>query len=132
MKQIIIDLADEIVQAFFHIYNEENLVCRCCGSIKTDTRFIFQVLLLQTAYEKKFHITSYYRCENYNRLIGGAKKSRHLEGRAIDIIQPDEDKQKLVELAKQAGFTTILYYPEKKIFHLDNIERAIYIDLSRK
>ena len=31
------------------------------------------------------HITSSYRSPDYNESIGGAKKSMHLQGRAVDI-----------------------------------------------
>jgi uncharacterized protein YcbK (DUF882 family) len=32
------------------------------------------------------HILSGYRPENYNRAIGGARKSQHVEGRAADVV----------------------------------------------
>jgi hypothetical protein len=32
------------------------------------------------------HVVSGYRPENYNRAIGGARRSQHIEGRAADVI----------------------------------------------
>lgn len=37
------------------------------------------------------HIVSGYRSPEYNLIIGGAKKSQHLEGRAADIVVKDMD-----------------------------------------
>lgn len=44
-------------------------------------------------------ITSGYRCEKLNKLIGGAKNSQHLKGQAADIIS--KDNKELFKLIMQ-------------------------------
>jgi hypothetical protein len=132
MNKLIVDLADEVVQLFLHLYGEEKLVCPHCGSIITDALFIYQFLLLQNFYDRLFFITSYYRCPEYNEQIGGARYSRHIRGRAIDILPPDEKIQDFIWHCKEVGMTTILYYPGKKIFHIDNVGRGFYVNLNYK
>ena len=130
MKEIIVDIEEEVIQAFFHLYGEGKVVCPHCGRLITNVLFLFQVLLLQNFYDKLFLITSYYRCPEYNKQIGGAIYSRHLKGRAIDIVLPDAKITEFITHCKEVGMTTILYYPEKKIVHLDNVSRAVYINLN--
>jgi zinc D-Ala-D-Ala carboxypeptidase len=132
MKEEIWKVVDEAVKTFFRIYPEEVLACHHCGSIIYDVRFIFQFLLLQESLDEELKILSYYRCPEHNRQVGGAKNSRHLQGRAIDIVAPNLSVVCFIERAKNAGMTTILYYPSKKFFHIDNADRAVYIDVNRK
>ena len=49
-------------------------------------------------------INSGHRCETWNRLEGGASKSRHL-GLAVDIRLHNHDRFKLRESAEVIGFT---------------------------
>lgn len=35
------------------------------------------------------HVTSGYRCEELNRIVGGVKTSLHMQGRAVDFVVSD-------------------------------------------
>ena len=108
-------------------YREDVLVCHCCGKIIVDYRCLFSLLLLQNFYQKPFIITCYYRCPDWNKQVGGAISSRHLSGKAVDIITPTEDIDSFINNALACGFTTILYYPNRKFFHLDIQQRGYFI-----
>ena len=59
----------------------------------------------------KLNIMSGYRDFAYNKGVGGAKGSKHMEGIAADILIPKGMSQQVfIELAKQAGFTGIGTY----------------------
>lgn len=56
---------------------------------------------LREAYGKPIIVTSGYRCEELNRLIGGSKTSQHRSGQAVDIrtiIDTPEENKKLYDL----------------------------------
>ena len=101
--------------------------CKCKFK---ECRASFITIRLKTVY-KKFRkavgialtILSGNRCQRHNFNVGGAKKSRHLDGEGIDI---DSDNllsvfslEEVKKIAKESGFTYIKYYPNKKFFHLD-------------
>ena len=52
---------------------------------------------LREAYGKPIVVTSGYRCEKLNRILGGAKTSQHVTGEAADIRSvpdtPEENKK---------------------------------------
>lgn len=59
---------------------------------------------LRSAYRKPIYVNSGYRCESLNRLVGGAKNSSHLYGKAADITAGSkEENKKLFELVQQLG-----------------------------
>ena len=56
---------------------------------------------LREAYGKPIIVTSGYRCEELNRLVGGSKTSQHRSGQAVDIrtiIDTPEENKKLYDL----------------------------------
>ncbi len=56
---------------------------------------------LRETYGKPIIVTSGYRCEELNRLIGGSKTSQHRSGQAVDIrtvIDTPEENKKLYDL----------------------------------
>jgi hypothetical protein len=130
MMKDIRNMMDDVIQIFLRLYQEERLACPHCGKLVADPLFVYQFLLLQNFYDRPFFITSFYRCPEYNASIGGAQYSRHVRGRAIDIIPPDAKIEDFIQHCKEVGMTTILYYPEKKILHIDNISRAVYININ--
>ena len=69
------------------------------------TKLIDNVLdPLRTAYRKPIYVNSGYRCEELNRLVGGAKNSQHMTGKAADITAGNkEENRKLFELVRKLG-----------------------------
>ena len=60
-------------------------VCRHCGSVVIESRLIEVLEKLRLYLGKPVIITSAYRCEEYNRAIGGVENSAHVRGYAIDV-----------------------------------------------
>jgi len=70
--------------------------------------------------KKPFVLTSTYRSEEYNKMIGGAENSQHILGRASDISTKGwtgADKAKLVKLALDSGMSVGI---DKNFIHIDN------------
>jgi len=52
-------------------------------------------------YGKPLKVSSFFRCEKLNKLVGGAKTSQHVKGQAIDIDAGSKiENKKLFEWAK--------------------------------
>ena len=60
------------------------------------------------------HITSGYRCDELNRLVGGAQNSQHVEGRAADFMCNNGDL--IVETINYLPFDQFIIYDS--FFHV--------------
>lgn len=60
------------------------------------------------------HITSGYRCEELNKLVGGAQSSQHLQGRAVDFICKNKDL--VIEVINYLPFDQFIIYDS--FFHV--------------
>lgn len=72
--------------------------------------FLHRLDMLRELYGKPLVITSGYRCKTHNNTVGGAEKSLHTEGCAVDIaIKGDSGtfRYDIIKLALQLGFTGI-------------------------
>lgn len=59
---------------------------------------------LREAYGKPITVTSGYRCPELNKLVGGAKKSQHMTGEAVDIhgvLDKKSENKRLYDLIKK-------------------------------
>jgi hypothetical protein len=75
---------------------------------------------LQKAFNNPGTIISAYRNPLYNKKVGGAKKSQHMHGNAIDVDVKHlsiPERQNLIRAAREAGFTGIGVY--KNSLHFD-------------
>ncbi|GAH48592.1 unnamed protein product [marine sediment metagenome] len=66
-------------------FNDFEFQCPCCGKNKVAGELVTKLQQLRDIINKPIHITSGYRCQAYNKKIGGYSKSPHLDGLAVDI-----------------------------------------------
>ena len=68
-------------------------------------KLIFNVLdPLRAAYGKPINVSSGFRCETLNKLIGGKKNSQHMKGQAADITVWDKkENKKIFDLIQKLG-----------------------------
>lgn len=77
---------------------------------------------LRNARHRAVYITSAYRSDSYNRLVGGVESSMHLKGCAFDIQMWNHADASMFEIdARSAGFTGFGFYPPGKghFIHVD-------------
>jgi len=67
-------------------FSIEELQCPCCGYLEADMTFLEVLEDIREQVGRPFVISSGYRCQEHNFKIGGASTSRHLYGRAVDIV----------------------------------------------
>lgn len=67
-------------------------------------------------------ITSGYRSQQVNELVGGSKTSQHLSGRAADIHVQDYTPQQMEMVYRTIqmyyDFDQLIFYPSKNIIHV--------------
>ena len=66
-------------------FNPKEFVCPCCGIVKINPHLFAVLEFIRLYFKKPVYITSGYRCELYNKRVGGRLKSKHLLGDACDI-----------------------------------------------
>lgn len=76
-------------------FTVEEVQCKCgCLGVPTPA-FMQRLQQLRDAYGKSMKVTSGFRCKTHNKKIGGAAKSKHVEGIAVDVQV--EDRWELVK-----------------------------------
>lgn len=67
-------------------------------------------------------ITSGYRCEKVNKLVGGASNSQHRKGEAVDFYFEGFSKKEMAaaffEIAEKFDFDQLIYYKKQGFIHI--------------
>lgn len=67
-------------------------------------------------------VTSGYRCERLNKLVGGVANSQHMKGEAVDFYFAGFSKKEMAaaffEIAEEFNFDQLIYYKKKGIIHI--------------
>lgn len=68
-------------------FTEQEFRCKCgkCKSKTPPDELIDILCEIREHYDAPLIIKSGYRCPEHNRIVGGATKSRHIEGDAVDF-----------------------------------------------
>lgn len=93
--------------------------CPCCKRVMLHERLLEYIQGLRSAINSTIMITSGYRCPTYNQKIGGALRSYHMYGLAVDIITPEYPLLEAYYLAQDLGFTGFGFYEKRQFIHLD-------------
>jgi uncharacterized protein YcbK (DUF882 family) len=73
-------------------FSREEFACKCgCGFATVDVKLIELLEVVRTHFNKPVIINSGCRCPEHNKKVGGASKSKHMEGIAADIVVKDVD-----------------------------------------
>lgn len=102
----------------------KEIACKCCGEVWEGDGVmpVFTAMSLHAlqkvreAWGKPIIINSGHRCAAHNAAIGGAPMSYHLRI-AFDVRIDKHDQVAFAKIAKDHGFTGIIYYPH--FMHID-------------
>ena len=98
-------------------FSPQKLACRGTGSLRVDAEALDKLQALCNTIGKPMVINSAYRSAQHNRAVGGAPRSKHLEGRAFDVSMHNHDRVEFEAAARAAGFTGFGFYPN--FMHID-------------
>ena len=93
--------------------------CPCCKKVMLDEKLLKELQILRFVIDLPILVNSGYRCEMYNKRIGGDLNSYHKLGKAVDITVPDMDIKEVMLLAKELEFNGIGLYEKENYLHLD-------------
>ena len=77
---------------------------------------------LRAKIDRTIIITSGYRCQRVNELVGGSETSQHLSGKAADIHVKGYTPQQMEVVYRMIqmfyDFDQLIFYPSKNIIHI--------------
>jgi len=99
-------------------FKPEEFDCKGTGRIALDPVTLDKLQQLRTIIGKPFYIVSGYRSPEHNRAVGGAPRSKHMEGIAFDIdTTRGINQERLKAEAERLGFNGIGTYGN--FIHID-------------
>lgn len=143
--------SDEItrggLKAFMQVHNwderwpnfqPEELRCKGSGDLRINYKALDALQAMRSIWKMPMRVTSAYRSEEYNRLVGGAASSLHLQGRAFDILWDWTDQLStfalFCKIAESCGLRGLGIYRkpdghgELRFLHLDTGPRRVWHD----
>ena len=100
-------------------FTDKELQCPCCKVLKIEEDFLEMLYIARIKANKKFIITSGYRCDKHNLAVGSIYPN-HPAGRAVDIsCNSAYDRQVIINSLIYAGFKRIGI--SDKFIHVDNM-----------
>lgn len=104
-------------------FKEIEFVCPCCGQCHMNKELIWKLDLLRELVGNPLIITSGYRCEKFNKVVGGVPNSAHLRGKAADIACSNSElRYKILKYAFYLEFPRIGI--GQNFIHLD-VDRSL-------
>ena len=109
-------------------FTEKELRCKGTDECQMDEDFMARLVSLRKDFNEPMIISSGYRHESYNQVVGGAKNSPHLYGKAVDVLVSGKAAYKLMKLAIQHGFTGIGVSQrgshDSRFLHIDTMDSS--------
>lgn len=103
-----------------HFYESE-VRCSCgCGKVIINYKLLYMLEIARIESDTPFKITSWVRCKDYNKKIGGVTGSAHVSGKAVDIGFENEYQKYLILATLQwAGFRRVGISDKDNFIHVD-------------
>ncbi len=100
-------------------FSAQEIACRGDGEIRINAAALDRLQALRDRLATPLIVHSAYRSPDYNRRVGGAKHSMHLQGAAFDISMANHDPVAFEAAARAVGFTGFGFYPRQNFMHVD-------------
>lgn len=100
-------------------FSPEEIAYRGDGMIRINEKALDKLQALRDQLGVPLIVHSAYRSPDYNRKVGGAKRSMHLHGAAFDISMANHDPESFKAAARAAGFTGFGFCPRQNFMHID-------------
>jgi len=100
-------------------FSPAEIACRGTGQLKLHPAALDTLQALRDRLGKPLIIRSAYRSPQHNRNVGGAPRSKHMDGTAFDIAMSNHHPAAFEAAARAAGFLGFGYYPRSGFMHID-------------
>ena len=93
--------------------------CRGSGSLRINEEALDKLQALRDRLGRPLIVRSAYRSPAHNRAVGGAPRSKHMDGTAFDIAMANHDPVAFEAAAREVGFLGFGFYPRSGFMHID-------------
>ena len=100
-------------------FSPAEIACRGSGSLRINEDALDKLQALRDRLGKPLIVRSAYRSPAHNRAVGGAPRSKHMDGTAFDIAMSNHDPVAFEAAARAVGFLGFGYYPRSGFMHID-------------
>lgn len=100
-------------------FSPAEIACRGSGSLRIHEEALDKLQALRDRLGKPLIVRSAYRSQAHNRAVGGAPRSKHLDGTAFDIAMTNHEPAAFEEAARAVGFKGFGFYPRSGFMHVD-------------
>ncbi len=100
-------------------FSTQEIACRGDGTTRINEPALDRLQALRDRIGVPLVVLSAYRSPAYNRQVGGAEHSMHLQNAAFDISMANHDPESFEAAAREAGFTGFGFYPRQNFMHID-------------
>jgi hypothetical protein len=100
-------------------FSAPEIACRGTGKLLINAPALDKLQALRDRLSKPLIVRSAYRSPEHNRAVGGATRSKHLDGTAFDIAMANQDPVAFEAAAREVGFLGFGFYPRSDFMHID-------------
>lgn len=100
-------------------FSPAEIACRGTGQLRLHPEAMDKLQALRDRLGKPLIVRSAYRSPEHNRAVGGATRSKHMEGTAFDIAMANHDPVVFEAAARAVGFLGFGYYRRSGFMHID-------------
>ena len=100
-------------------FSPAEIACRGTGKLLVNSTALDMLQSLRDHLGKPLIINSAYRSPEHNRAVGGATRSKHMDGTAFDIAMSNHDPVAFEAAARIVGFKGFGFYPRSNFIHID-------------
>jgi zinc D-Ala-D-Ala carboxypeptidase len=100
-------------------FSPREIACKGTGSILVNEDALDRLQKLRDTLGVPVILVSAYRSPEHNRRVGGATRSKHMEGVAFDVNMTNHNPAEFERAARAVGFTGFGYYPRSGFMHID-------------
>jgi zinc D-Ala-D-Ala carboxypeptidase len=100
-------------------FSPAEIACRGTGQLKLHPEAMDKLQALRDRLGKPLIVRSAYRSPEHNRAVGGAPRSKHMDGTAFDIAMTNHDPVAFEAAARAVGFLGFGFYPRSGFIHID-------------
>jgi len=100
-------------------FSPAEIACRGTGQLKLHPEALDKLQALRDRLGKPLILRSAYRSPEHNRAVGGAARSKHMDGTAFDIAMANHDPVAFEAAAREVGFLGFGFYPRSGFMHVD-------------
>ena len=100
-------------------FSPAEIACRGTDKLLINAPALDKLQALRDRLGKPLIVRSAYRSPEHNRAVGGATRSKHMDGAAFDIAMSNHDPVAFEAAARAVGFLGFGFYPRSGFIHVD-------------